>query len=259
MGAPVELHAVVEGPPDAPALVFSHSLGADLATWAPQAAALSRRFRVIRCDLRGHGASPVPPGPYALADLGADLVALLDRLGIARAHLCGLSLGGMVSLWVAAHHAARVERLIVCCTAALLGPPSMWADRAATVRARGTGAIADAVIDRWFTPAFRARAPGDFEALRATIAGTPPEGYAGCCAALETMDLRDDLGAIVAPTLAIAGADDPVTPPARLAEIVAGVPNGRLAVVEGAAHLANLEQPERVTALIGEHLEENDR
>jgi 3-oxoadipate enol-lactonase len=214
---------------------------------------------VVRYDLRGHGASPVPPGPYALADLGADLVQLLDRLDIARAHLVGLSLGAMVSLWVAARHPARVRRLAVCCTAARLGPPEAWAERARVVRAGGAGAIAEAVVDRWFTPGFRQRDPERLATMRTLVAATSREGYAGCCAAIETMDLRGDLPAITAPTLAIAGADDPATPPERLREIAEAIPGARLAVVPGAAHLANVEQPERITELLLGHLQEDQR
>ena len=259
MSAAVAVHHVVAGPADAPAVVFSHSIGAALTTWEPQAAALAGAFRVVSYDLRGHGRSPVPPGPYDIADLGGDLIALLDRLGIARAHLVGLSLGAMTSLWTAARFPERVARLVVCCTAARLGPPEMWAERAATVRAQGTATIADAAVARWLTPAFRARHPERTAELRALIAGTPAEGYAGCCAVIERTDLRPDLAAIRAPTLAIAGADDPATPPDRLREIAGAVPGARLAVVDQAAHLANLEQPERVGELIQRHLEEDPR
>jgi pimeloyl-ACP methyl ester carboxylesterase len=152
MPVPVALHHVVQGPARATPLVFSHSLGATLAMWDPQAAALAGVYRVVHYDLRGHGLSPVPPGPYQMADLGADLIALLDRLDIERAHLVGLSLGAMVSLWVAAYHGNRGNRLVVCSTSAALGPPQGWADRAAQVRAGGTAIIADEVVARWFTP-----------------------------------------------------------------------------------------------------------
>jgi 3-oxoadipate enol-lactonase len=255
----VAVHHVVAGTVGAPAVVFSHSIGATLATWEPQAAALARGFRVVRYDLRGHGRSPVPPGPYDIADLGGDLIALLDRLGIARAHLVGLSLGAMASLWTAARFPDRVGRLVVCCTAARLGPPEMWAERAATVRAQGTGAIADAAVARWLTPGFRARQPERTAELRAMIAATPAEGYAGCCAVIERMDLRPELGAIRAPTLAIAGADDPATPPERLREMAAAIPGARLAVVAEAAHLASVEQPQQLSQLILRHLEEDPR
>lgn len=253
-GAPVAVHHELDGPSDAPALVLSPSLGSTLAMWDPQMPALARLFRVIRYDLRGHGRSPVPTGPYDIADLGADLVALLDRLQIARAHLCGLSLGGMVSLWTAAHHAARVDRLVVCCASAQLGPPAMWSERAALVTAGGTGAVADAGLTRWFTPGFRARQPALMQQMRAMIAATPAAGYAACCGVLQRMDLRADLAAIRAPTLAIAAAADPSTPPPHAAAIAAGIAGATVAIVDDAAHLANIEQPRAITNLILAHL-----
>jgi 3-oxoadipate enol-lactonase len=252
------VHHVVEGPAGAPAVVLSHSLGTRLEMWEPQAAALARRFRVVRYDLRGHGRSSVPPGPYEIADLGTDLVALLDRLAIARAHLVGLSLGGMLSLWTAAHHPERVGRLVVCCSSALLGPPEGWAARAAEVRAAGTAAVAGAVVARWFTPGFARSNPARVAELRAQLEATPAEGYAACCGAIERMDLRADLPRVRAPTLAIAGADDPATPPAHLALIAEGVAGGRLAVVDGAAHLASVEQPQAITRLVEEHLADKE-
>jgi 3-oxoadipate enol-lactonase len=238
----------------APVLVLSSSLGTTLELWQPQIAALARHFRVVRYDLRGHGRSPAPPGPYAIADLGGDLIALLDRLRVARAHLAGLSLGGMASLWAAAHHPERVDRLIVCCASARLGPAEAWVERAATVTAHGMDAVADAVVDRWFTAAFKERQPGRVAAMRAMLAATPAAGYAACCGAIARMDLGPDLGAIRAPTLAIAGADDPATPPEHLLRIAAGVAHGRAVVVPRAAHLANVEQPRMITALMLAHL-----
>jgi 3-oxoadipate enol-lactonase len=252
------VHYVIEGPPGAPAIVFSHSLGASLEMWEPQVPVLSQHFRTIRFDFRGHGRSPVPPGPYDLVDLGLDLVGLLDRLGIARAHLCGLSLGGMVSLWVAAHHPERVERLVVCCTSALLGPAAGWAERARLVQAEGTAAVADAVVARWFTPEFQARHPELVAKMRDRIASTPSAGYAACCGAIERMDLRADLSSIRAPTLALAGANDPATPPEHLFQIANRIAGARTVVVEPAAHLANIEQADRVTSAILAHLQGRD-
>ncbi len=196
VSAPVAVHHQVDGPPDAPVLVLSGSLGSALEMWDPQMPALIRHFRVVRYDLRGHGRSPVPPGPYEIADLGADLIALLDRLGVARAHLCGLSLGGMLSLWTAAHHPERVDRLVVMCTSALLGPPEMWIERAAVVSERGTSAVADTVVARWFTPALQRRAPELVAQMRAMLVATPAAGYAACCGADPAQrDLRAELAA----------------------------------------------------------------
>jgi 3-oxoadipate enol-lactonase len=251
----VEVHQLVEGPEEAPALVLINSLGSNLAMWEPQIEELVGPFRVVRFDLRGHGASPVPPGPYALADLGADVVALLDRLGVERAHVAGVSLGGMTAMWLGINAPERVERLVLCCTSAKLGPPEAWADRARLVREQGTQAVADAVVSRWLTPGYAARHPDLRARLRAMIAATPAEGYAGCCAAIEHMDLEPDLAAITAPTLVVAGADDPATPPDHGARIAAGIPGARMAVVPDSAHLANIQQAGEVSSLILRHLQ----
>jgi 3-oxoadipate enol-lactonase len=256
-GRPVEVdvHFVADGPPEAPVVVLSNSLGSTVEMWEPQVPVLSERFRVVRYDHRGHGGSPVPPGPYALEELGRDVVRLLDRLGLERASFCGLSLGGMVGMWLAAHAAERVDRLVLCCTSALLGPPEMWAQRAATVREHGTAAVAETVVSRWFTPEFAAREPATVARMRDMVAATPPEGYAGCCAAVQEMDLRADLAAIAAPTLVIAGRDDPATPPEHGRQIAEGIRGARLAVVPDAAHLGSFEQAGKVTPLVLEHLD----
>ena len=251
----VAVHHLVEGPQSAPALVMINSLGSTLAIWEAQVEELAGPFRVVRFDLRGHGASPVPPGPYALSDLGADVVALLDRLEIERAHVVGVSLGGMIAMWLGINAPRRVERLVLCCTSARLGPPESWADRARLVREQGTQAVADAVVSRWLTPAYAARHPELRARLRATIVATPAEGYAGCCAAIEHMDLEPDLARITAPTLVIAGADDPSTPPDHGARIAARVPGARMAVVPDSAHLANIQQAAEVSGLILRHLQ----
>jgi 3-oxoadipate enol-lactonase len=251
----VEVHHRVDGPPDAPALLLINSLGADLSMWDPQVAALAERYRIIRYDARGHGRSPVPPGPYSIEDLGRDALALLDRLGVARAHVCGLSLGGMTGMWLGAHAPERIDRLVLCCTSALLGPAQQWADRARTVRTQGTPAIADAVVARWVTPGYAERHPANVAALRSMVAGTPAAGYAGACAAIERMDQRADLPAITAPTLVIAGADDPATPPPHGELIAAAIPGARLVVLPDAAHLATYEQADAVNRLILEALD----
>jgi 3-oxoadipate enol-lactonase len=231
-------------------IAFSGSLGTDLTMWMPQADPLGERFRVLRYDMRGHGGSPVPPGPYSMADLGADLLALLDRLGIERALLCGLSIGGMISMWAAAHAPERVERLLLCCTSARLGPPETWHERAATVRKQGVGAIADTVLERWFTPRFREAHPDVVERMRAGLSATPREGYAGCCEAIAATDLRGDLPSITAPTLVIAADEDPSTPPEHGRLIADGIPGARFELVSGARHIVNIERAELVTALL---------
>lgn len=251
----VPLHYTAEGPVEAPVLVLGASLGTTGELWRPQLPALASRYRVVRYDHRGHGGSPAPPGPYRIGDLGADLVALLDALGIDRAHLGGVSLGGMVAIWVAAHAPDRVDRLVLLCTSARLGPPEAWARRGATVRAQGPAAIADAVLERWFTPGFAAGRPDVLAWARGQLTATPAAGYAGCCAAIETMDLTGVLGQIRAPTLVIAGARDPATPPEHAHRIAAGIAGARVEIVPDAAHLANVEQPAAVTRLLHDFLD----
>ncbi len=247
---PVEVRYEFRGKRGSPALVFTGSLGTDLTMWEPQAERLKPRFCTLRDDIRGHGRSPVPPGPYSIDDLGSDVLALLDRLGIERASLCGLSIGGMISMWVAAHAPERVDRLVLCCTSAQLGPRDGWIERAATVRAEGVGAIADAVLGRWFTAAFAAAHPDVIERMRGILSSTDREGYASCCEAIADMDLRPDLPSITARTLVIAGADDPATPPEHGRLIADLVPGARFEVISPAAHLATIERPDLTTAMI---------
>ncbi len=223
--------------------------------WDDQAHVLRGRFRLLRYDTRGHGRSPAPPGPYAIEDLGWDVISLLDRLGIERASFCGLSVGGMTGMWLAAEAAERIERLVLCCTSALLGPKCVWDERIATAREQGMGALVDGVIERWFTPAFRPENPEAVEKMARALRDTDPEGYAGCCAAIRDMDLRDRLPSIEAPTLVISGAEDPATPPEHGGLIRDAIPGARFEVVPRAAHIANVEQPETVTRLILDHLE----
>jgi 3-oxoadipate enol-lactonase len=251
---PVDVAYTVDGPDGAPALVLSNSLGSTPAMWDPQFPALAERFRVVRYDHRGHGRSPVPPAPYELADLGADVIALLDRLGLERVQWCGLSLGGMVGMWMAINAPERIDRLVLCCTSARLGPPQMWADRAATVRAQGVEAVADAGIQRWLSPGFIEREPEIAAGIRAMLVATPAEGYAACCGVIQRMDQVPELGAIRAATLVIAAEDDPATPPEHGALIASTVPGAQLAVVKDARHLATIEQPAAMTELILGHL-----
>ncbi|HEX4689926.1 MAG TPA: 3-oxoadipate enol-lactonase [Solirubrobacteraceae bacterium] len=251
----VALHHVQDGPRDAPLLVLGPSLGANVSMWSSQAAALSDAFRVVRYDHRGHGGSPAPPGPYEIADLGRDVLGLLDALGAGRVHLGGLSLGGMVAMWVAIHAPERVDRIVLCCTSARLGPPEMWRDRARRVRGEGLAAVAPPVVERWISPAGHAADPERTRRLEAMLAANDPEGYASCCGAIERMDLTGELAAIRAPALVIGAAGDLATPPAEhAARIAAAIPGARLEVLEGAAHMANLERPDAVTELMREHL-----
>ncbi len=252
----VALHCAQSGPPQGPAVVLGCSLGTSLEMWAPAVATLARRHRVVCYDHRGHGGSPVPPGPYAIADLGADVLALLDRLGLERVSYVGVSLAGMVGLWLAAHAPERIERLVCVCSSAYLPPPEAWAQRAASVREAGSvSAVADAVLARWFTPSYAGSHPEVLEWVGAMLRNTPAEGYAACCEAIERLDLRDELADIAAPTLAIGAAEDPAIPPEHSRLIAAGVRGGQLEVLSHGAHLAAIERVDEVTALIARHLE----
>lgn len=254
-GGAVVLHHTLEGPEDAPVLVMASSLGTTLRMWDPQAPALRERFRLLRYDHRGHGRSPVPPGPYTIDDLGRDVLALLDRVEIGRFSFCGLSLGGMVGMWLASEAPERVERLVLCCTSARLGPPENWSSRAKTVRKDSLKAISEAVLERWFTPEFRTSAPETIEWAGHMLKDTPAEGYAGCCEAIRDMALRERLGKIQASTLVIAGADDAATPQDHAEVVRDSIPDARLEVTPRAAHLANVEQPDAVTQAILGHLD----
>ena len=250
----VDVHAVVAGDPTNPAVVLSNSLGSTHRMWDAQVADLAEHFYVIRYDTRGHGESPVPAGPYSIDDLADDVIALLDRFGLDRAHIVGLSLGGMTAMRLGVRNPDRMNRLGLLCTAAALGPASNWTDRAATVRADGIASIADAVVSRWFAPGYLDANPERKQYYEAMVASTPDEGYAGCCEAIAAMDQVADLPSITAPTLAIAGADDPATGPDMLAAIADAVADGTLLVVPDAAHLANAQQPQIVTPALIDHL-----
>ena len=242
------------GPADAPVVVLSSSLGATRAMWDPQVPALAERYRVVTYDTRGHGASPAPAGPYTLDDLADDVVALLDELGTERAHLAGLSLGGMTAIRLAAREPHRLDRLALLCTSAKADSQA-FLDRARTVRAGGTVSLAPTVVGRWLTPAYAAEHPDLVARLEAMIAQADDEGYASCCEAIAGMDLRGDLGRISAPTLVVSAADDLALPPDHQRAIADGVPGAELLTVTPGAHLANLERTAEITGALLAHLD----
>jgi 3-oxoadipate enol-lactonase len=222
--------------------------------WQPQTAALAEHFRVVRFDHPGHGGSPTEPAPRTIADLGARVLSLLDDAAIGRVSYVGLSLGGMVGMWLAAHAPQRIDRLALLCTSAQLGPPEYWHLRAEAVTAQGMDTIVDSVPVRWFTPAFRSGHPAVYEGYRDMLRSSKPDGYAACCEVIAAMDLRADLRRIQADTLVIAGADDEAIPVTHAAAIAEAIPRSRLEVVSDAAHLANVEQPAQITELLLDHL-----
>jgi 3-oxoadipate enol-lactonase len=252
----MELSHEVEGHGEE-TLVLGNALGTTPAMWDALAGKLAEHRRVIRYDHRGHGRSPAPPGPYTIDDIAGDVLELLDRLQVDRVSCAGVSLGGMVGMWLAAHAPDRIDRLVVCCTSPHMPPESRWQERAAAVREAGSVAVvADAVSARWLTPEYAEAHPEAREALRGMLAASPPEGYASCCEAIGGMDLRPSLGAIQAPTLVIAGDRDEATPADLHGRVAAqGIPGARFVIVQDAAHIAPVQQPEAILALITDHLE----
>lgn len=238
------------GPTDAPAVVFSNSLGATLEMWDAQARALAGRYRVIRYDTRGHGRSAATAGPLSLERLAADLAGLIAALELGRAHVVGLSLGGMTAQALAIHHPERVESLVLMATAPWLPPAEGWEQRARTVEEKGLGAIVDAVMGRWFTPAMDTDDPATLAHLKARFLACDPGGYAACCRAIGDMDLRPMLGRITAPTLVVAAAEDPVTTVAMAKDLAQAIPGAALEVVPAAAHLFVAQRPDETNALL---------
>lgn len=238
----ISLHYEIVGPADGPPLIFSNSLGTNCSLWDHQvAAATGLGFCVIRYDQRGHGQSDAPEGKYTLERLSQDAIELFDALNITKAAFCGISLGGMTGMWLATHHPGRLSRMALCNTAAIMPPPDMWDARIKAVTDGGMEAIAESVVERWFTNRFRRIDPAEVERIRGMILATKPAGYAGCCAAIRNMDQRDALATIKTPTLVVVGDHDPATPPERgdfIAEHVAGAQKAAL----NAAHLSNIER-----------------
>ena len=243
-GDGVKIHYEVEGLEDGPPLIFSNSLGTNLHMWDGQMdTATGHGFRVVRYDPRGHGKSGSPPGEYTLERLGLDVIDLLDALEIERTAFCGLSMGGMTGIWLALHHPQRFTRMAQCNTTVWFPPRDLWDGRIRSVLQNGMESVVDAVAERWFTPGFRAANPGEASRIRAMILTTDPVGYAGCCAAIRDMDMRDFLGTIESPTLVVIGAQDAATTPERGEYIVQHIPGAQKLVLDS-AHLSNVERRE---------------
>ena len=254
----VAVSYTVDGAADAPVVVLSNSLGATRGMWDPQVPALAERYRVVTYDARGHGESPAPPGPYTLDDLVDDLVALLDEVGAERAHVAGLSLGGMTAMRLAVREPQRLDRLAVLCTSAK-PDPQPFLDRAAAVRSGGTAPLATAIAARWLTPDYAAEHPELVARLESMIAGADDDGYAACAEVVAAVDLREDLARITSPTLVISGQEDLALPPAHQQLIAGGIPGARLLTLSPGAHLANLEQPQQVTESLLGHFDGGTR
>ena len=244
----IQLYYQTDGSRSKPCLVLSNSLGTDLGMWDRQAAALAAHFFVLRYDTRGHGRSG-SAGPVTIARLGQDVLGLLDRLDILRAHFCGISMGGLTGQWLGIHAANRIGRLVLANTAARIGAPEAWLARAAQVRAEGMKGVADGAAGRWFTPGFIAREPAAVDRLVQGLRATAPDGYAACCEALAGADLRTEVSAIASPTLVIAGHDDSVTTVDDACWLAAQAQDGRVEEL-AASHLSNIECPEDFSACL---------
>jgi 3-oxoadipate enol-lactonase len=240
------MHYELSGREGAPVLLFSNSLGTDLAMWEPQVLALSKDFRILRYDTRGHGTSLVTEGPYTIDQLVGDVFALIDHLQMDQVYFCGLSMGGMIGMSLALRAAHRTRKVVLCSTAPKIGSVETWSARIEAVRKGGLAAVVDGVLQRWYTPDFRARSPQAIETTKQTILKTSPEGYVACCAAIRDADLREAISAIRTPTLIMNGAYDPVTTSADGHFMAARVPGAKFRELP-AAHLCNIESSEAFT------------
>jgi 3-oxoadipate enol-lactonase len=255
---PVDVHYDISGESHLPPLILSGSLGSTGDMWDWQLSVFNSLFHTISYDHRGHGRSPDPPGPYSIADMGEDVIALMDKLDIERTHFCGLSLGGMVGIWLGAHAPERVASLTLCCTSAKPGNDQAWTDRANTVlEHHSVEPVADAILARWVTPEFAAEHPDDVAGLRSMLAGSPPDGYAASCRALDGLDLLEELGQISAPTLVISGAQDQALPAEHQRTIADGIAGARLVTIDPGAHLPNVEQEGVFSKLVAGHVQDH--
>lgn len=242
------VHYRLDGPEQAPVLVLSNSLGTTFDMWQPQLAALGRHFRLLRYDTRGHGKTAVPPGPYRTEELVGDLLGLLDALGIARVHFCGLSMGGMIGQQLALQAPERLDRLILSNTAATIGPPELWDSRIKAVTAGGMAALAS-VLDRWFTADFRKDFPDRVAPFAKMLQETASEGYVACCRAIQSHDLRRFVASIAVPTMVVAGTDDVATPPSDGRFLAGTIPLATYVELP-AAHISNVEAAEAFTTTV---------
>ncbi|HTR13992.1 MAG TPA: 3-oxoadipate enol-lactonase [Roseiarcus sp.] len=249
------VHYREEGPRDAPAIALINALGTDFRIWDEVAAILARDFRIIRYDKRGHGLSDSGPDRYDMADYAADLKGLLERLGVTRATIVGLSIGGLIAQELYRRRADLFEALVLSDTAAKIGTDQSWEARIAEVERGGIEAIADAILERWFTPGFRANRADDLAGWRCMLTRTPKQGYLAACGALKQADLRPYTGAIKTPTLCVVGDQDGSTPVDLVRETAALIPGARLEIVTGAGHIPSIERPDVFAELVAAHVE----
>ncbi len=254
----VVLHYAFDGPEDAPVMVLANSLGSDLRIWDRLVARLAGRFRFLRYDKRGHGLSEATPAPYLMDDHIGDLIGLLDALGIKEAIVGGVSVGGMIAQGLALRQPKRVRGLILCDTAHRIGDEALWDQRIRAIQEGGIEALADAILERWFTAAFRKDRKDELAVWRHMLVRTPIDGYIGTCAAIRDTDLGPEIARINVPTLVVCGAEDGATPPEVVRKMAALIPKARFNLIERAAHLPSIEAPEILSEMIADFVAENE-
>jgi 3-oxoadipate enol-lactonase len=253
----IDMHYRIDGPVDAPWLMFSNSLATNLSMWDEQAARFGGRYRVLRYDQRGHGQTDAPQGRYSFDTLIADAIALMDALGIERTHFCGLSMGGATAMGIAQRHSARLDKVVICDTACASSPASaqQWEERIAIAKSQGMTALADPTIARWFPAETVAAGPPYLAKLRQMILSTPVNGFVGCAAALADHDFRPKLSAVTRPLLLLVGEKDGATP-AAMKQLQAGLPASRFIELPGAGHISNLDRPDMFNRAVEDFLRE---
>jgi 3-oxoadipate enol-lactonase len=250
-----QIHYDFSGPENAPVLLLSHSLGTNVTMWDAQLPQLSKCFRVLRYDTRGHGQSEISRGPYDFDKLGRDVLALADKLGIGEFSFCGLSMGGVTGMWLGINASYRLHKLVLSSTAAKIGNADTWNARIEVVRKGGMKAVAPGTMERWFTATFREREPQTVERIQTMVESTDPEGFIACCEALREADFRESVALIRTPTLVISGTHDAGTTPAD-GKFIANQIAGARYVELDAAHISNIEQHERFTQEVSDFLQE---
>lgn len=250
----ITLHYVCQGQDGGIPLVFINALGADLRIWGAVTDELADRYTVIRYDKRGHGLSDCPPGPYSIQNHTTDLIGLLDHLRITEVILVGISVGGLIALDFAIHQPQRVQALILSNTGAKIGTAAYWQERITAIRSNGIEPLAEAILSRWFAPPFSETYPAAYHGYYNMLTRTPIEGYAATCEAIRDADSRASVGSIQVPTLVLCGSEDLATTPDLGRKLAASMPNAQFALIEGAAHLPCIEQPEQMTARIDKFL-----
>jgi 3-oxoadipate enol-lactonase len=247
------IHYELVGPANAPVLVLSNSLGTNFTMWDPQMPVLQKQFRLLRYDTRGHGQSSVTPGPYSIEQLARDVLALLGELRLDRVHFCGLSMGGQTGMWLALNAPPRLNKLILCNTAAKIGTPEIWASRIEAVRQGGMKSISGAVMERWFSTSYRASSPDVVAATKLMLEGANSDGYIANCAAVRDFDVRESIAAIRVPALVIAGTHDVATTPVDGRYLADRIPGARY-IELNTAHLSNIEEPQRFSSEVNTFL-----